>query len=555
MQEHSPASHPHGPLLINTEILATKLGLSRTAREERLVLFNSLSAETRDYLARVRGPITRAEISQLPSAQLGTYQTVTFSVVYGDDFAPTLQRLTQFLDSPTVAAAKEVLYHIVWTQKWADIPSSDKEQYRQFLQCLERKAGSKVVHCALVNKYDASTMYITAKDELVQLGKEIQSDIDMWPRLRILDYSNSAIRLVPGVRLPDSLQALNLGGGKSLETLSGFKMPDSLQRLDVSHNLIWSIDYVSFPAALKLLDMLHNRIFFLNYVEFPAGLKSLDLSDNCIDNLKHVSFPRGLTSLLVSLNPIECIKGVRFPDLLRYLDVSCIPNESMTGIKFPDHTQSLNLQLSMTTTRGLKLPPFVKHLNLAANGVNSINPLKLPNCIEHLFLANNNIKTLSKALFPAALKELYLGNNLVTSLKNVPFPPTLEVLDMEMDPHLEDNEKYITSLKEVVFPDRLRVLRLGYHLIKTIESLEFPPLLEELGVQYNDLRVFRNIRFGPHLVTLDLSGNPDLGPLDNVLFPRTLRSLRIPSGLVDNLPAVVVERANKKELIIQQSVR
>ena len=143
---------------------------------------------------------------------------------------------------------------------------------------------------------------------------------------------------------------------------------------------------------------------------------------------------------------------------------------------------------------------------------------------------------------------------MITTLKNVQFPPGLEVLDLEMDPYAEENEKYITTLKDVVLPPNLRILRLGYHLIKAIESMEFPYNLQELSLQYNDLRVFRNIRFGPKLRILDLSGNQDLLSVDSVVFPESLVEFRIPSLLLNNLPATVVERANKHELTLTKSM-
>ncbi|RKP28524.1 L domain-like protein [Metschnikowia bicuspidata] len=450
---------------------------------------------------------------------------------------------------------EKISFHILFSPnlKWSDAPKSMIESYYQFMDTLKELAGSKVYQCSIIHKFDSSTVYITEIDALVALGKDITEDISRWYHLRVLDYSHNFLRLLPGVKFLDSLEILNIGGGGSLETLAGFKMPSNLRVLDVSNNQLKSLDYV-FSPSLRRLDVLNNSIYSLDYVKLPQQLAVLDLSHNRIDNIKYVNFPRDLTHLSISFNPMESMKGARFPEKLEYLDISCIPNESMAGIKFPDSILCLNLQLSMTNTRGLKLPPFVQELNMACNELNSINPLKLPNSIQKLYLANNNIKTLSKVTFPTALKELYLGNNLITTLKNVLFPPTLEVLDMEMNPELEDNEKDISSLKDVIFPPNLRVLRLGYHSIKAIESIEFPFSLEELSLQYNDIRMFRNVRFGSKLRYLDLSGNQELMSVDNVLFPETLLEMKIPSTLLSNLPADIVKRANNRELILTKSL-
>lgn len=503
-------------------------------------------------------PTTEVSVGQTGLFPFGVYTHINLCIEYDETFVASLESIRQFFLSHKLLFEKalEVGYHIVFNQskKWSEYLEPEKLQYSGFLADLSAVCGEKVTQCSLIGKYDSSTVYVTEKDDLIKLGHEIADDIALWKNLKVCDYGENCIRFLPGVKFPDSLQVLNIGGGSSLETLTGFKMPASLKVLTASSSRLTTIDYVVFPPTLERLDLLENKLFFLNYVDLPSTLQALDLSRNQIDSLKNIMFPRNLKYLSVSNNPIECIKGVKFPESVEYLDVSCIPNESMTGIKFPDLTISLNLQQSMTNTRGLKLPPYVLELNMACNGVNSINPLRLPNLISKLYLANNNIKTLNKVTFPSALRELYLGNNLLTTLKNVQFPPTLEVLDLEMDPYTDDNEKYITSIKDVTFPPNLRVLRLGYHLIKLIESVEFPYNLQELSLCYNDLRVLRNARFGPKLKVLDLSGNQDLLSMDNVYLPELLIDLKIPNSLLGNLPATVVERANKHELLLTKSL-
>lgn len=534
--------------------------LDGVARSRLILVAGHPKLHLQEYLQdlRNRRNETHIELSVYSLAQLDPklFYYVNICIEYDSDFISNLLILENFLGSSVFTKATEVAYHIVFdaTKKWSQYSDDEKKQYGQFLETLNKFAGERVVQCSLINKYDSDTVYITEKDDLAKLGQEIQADISHWKNLKVFDYGMNCLRFLPGVRFPDSLQVMNIGGGFSLETLAGFKIPANLRVLNAPNGLISSIDCVSFPQTLERLNLADNRLYFLNYVDFPQRMILLDISQNHIDSLKNVNFPRNLKVLSVSNNPIECIKGARFPESVEYLDLSCIPNESMTGIKFPDLAISLNLQQSMTNTRGLKIPTGVKNLNLASNGVNSINPLKLPNSIESLFLANNNIKTLNKVAFPAALRKLYLGNNIITTLKNVQFPPTLEVLDMEMDPEVEENEKYLTSLKDVFLPQNLKVLKLGYHLIKSVESMEFPFHLEELSLQYNDLRVFRNIRFGPKLRVLDLSGNQELISIDNVFFPESLVDFKIPSLLLNNLPPNIVERANKRELVLTKSL-
>ncbi|CAI5757308.1 unnamed protein product [Candida verbasci] len=486
------------------------------------------------------------------------YDHFHICIEYTDNFEADLGRFIQFLKSSPkiVQDAGDIAYHIHFqpSKKWADYTKSEIDQYRLLIETLRDVAAEKVVHCSIVNKYDMDTVYITEKDDLAKLGNEIQSDIQYWKNLKILDYGESSIRFLPGVNLPDTLEVLNIGGGYALETLAGFKMPARLKSLLAGQGAVHSIDQIKFPPTLQSLEIEDNKIHFLDFVDFPDSLIHLDVSQNRIEDLREVRFPRNLQYLNVGFNPIDNIRGTKFPETLKRLEVSNLPNESMTGVRFPESLEVLNLQASMTNTRGLKLPSNLRVLILSENGVNSINPLKLPNSLEVLYLNNNNIKTLSKVQFPPKLRELYIGANLITTLKNVIFPPTMEVLDLENDPYHEETDKQILTLKDVILPPNLKVLKLGYHAIKSIEIFDFPQTLRYLSLAYNELRVIRNVRFGNSLKTLDLSGNTDLISLDNSTIPESVTELRVSPQLIPNLPAYIIERANKGRLILKQSV-
>lgn len=497
-------------------------------------------------------PVTEVLVGQIGQFELGTYSHVSICIEYDETFQTAAKTFRTALPR-ILANALDIALHIVFGPGiWLKLLVLDRNEYLGLIRSVADVAAHKVSHFSMIGKYDASTVYITEKEALVRLGHEIQADIAPWTNLRTCDYGENCIRFFPGVKFPDSLHVLNVGGGSALETLAGFKMPPQLRTLDASRGSMASVDYIAFPSTLESLDLLENRIFFLNYVEFPPRLQSLLLSHNNIETLKTTVLPRTLVHFSVSHNPIECIKGARFPESVQSLDLSCIPNESMSGVKFPDSTRWLNLQQSMTNTRGLKLPPFLEELNLGGNGINSIPPLRLPNLIVKLHLGHNNIKSLNKVAFPPQLRELYLGNNMITTLKNVVFPSTLQVLDVNMDPD-QESERHITTLRDVVFPPLLRVLRLAHHLIRSLEAMDLPFHLEELSLAYNDLRVLRNVQFGPKLAVLDLSGNQDLGGLDGVFLPESLVEFRLPPLLLGNLPSAIIERANSRQVRLMKS--
>ena len=69
--------------------------------------------------------------------------------------------------------------------KWKEYTKSEVKKYTEFLKVLRDAGASKVVHCSVINKYDMDTVYITEKEDLAKLGKEIQLDIDFWENLEI----------------------------------------------------------------------------------------------------------------------------------------------------------------------------------------------------------------------------------------------------------------------------------------------------------------------------------------------------------------------------------
>lgn len=503
---------------------------------------------------------SNSNVSQITMEELnlssGSYNRMDICIEVYEGFEKHLEKLISFMMSngSYMASFPNIAYHIHYDpySDWSEVKDSSKSLIMSAINTLRSVAGNNVVQASIIHKYNSSTVFITEKDQLEELGQQIQNDFLQFPKLHILDYRENGLRFFPGVKFPLSLQTLNIGGGVSLETLSGFKLPPSLKTLTVGSGSMTNIGNISFPSTLENLTVIENKIYFLDYVDFPPYLKHLDLSSNRIESLQDINFPLYLKSLNLSYNPIENIKGAKFPDKLEYLDISHIPNESMAGIRLPDLILSLNLQRSMTNIRGLKFPYNVKNLNIAHNGVNSVNPLKLPNSIENLHLGYNNIKTLNKVQFPTSLKTLYVGNNLITTLKNVQFPYTLEVLDFDNDAFREEQDKCLTSLKDVVFPPNLRVLKLGHHAIKSVEGIDMPANLTWLSLAHNGLKTIRNVTFGNNLKVLDLRGNLELYNIDQLQIPESVVDLRIPAQLISYLPAYIIERANKGQLTLSK---
>ena len=244
------------------------------------------------------------ELNSINSLESDTrFSTVLFDylnicVEYNDEFENNMKKLIEFIenDATRLQSMSEIAYHFHFDsrKKWKDYQEYERQEYLRFLTVLNKVAGDRVTQCSVINKYEINTIYLTERNDLAKLGQEIQEDIQNWKNLKIFDYGENCIRFFPGVKFPDSLEILNIGGGYSLETLAGFKMPPNLKVLVASNGSISSIDNVSFPSSLEKLQLVDNKIYFLNYVEFPPRLETLDVSQNRIDSLRGVNFPRNL---------------------------------------------------------------------------------------------------------------------------------------------------------------------------------------------------------------------------------------------------------------------
>ncbi|CAD1808793.1 Leucine rich repeat family protein [Candida parapsilosis] len=462
-------------------------------------------------------------------------------------------QLTKFIDflkkNPNLLTDKtSVGCHILFKSDkcWKDYSAAQVKQYKQFMSSLQEICGNKVTHLSFIDKFDFED------DDKPQVDAEIKSDIEPWENLEKLDYIHCCVEEFPEIKFPKTLEALNINGDYFLSSLDNFKFPNKLKSFQASSGALAYINRVYFPNALETLILSGNKMYVLDGISFPKSLINLDVSENRIDSLAGARWPPKLESLSIACNPIETLKGVVFPPSLKILDAGSIPNDAMVGVKFPESLEVLNLQSAMTTPRGLKVPPNVKTLVLTGDGVSSVNSLKLPDGIETLYLNENKIKTLNKVQFPSNLKELYLGDNLLTTLKNVVFPDSLETLDIENEPGCMSSEKQIITLKDVILPPKLKVLKLGYQGIRILENYEFPDSLTYLSLPYNDMKSIRSVKFGNDLKKLDLSGNPELLSLENVKIPESVTELRIPEEMVPNLPADIVDRANKGSLVLKK---
>jgi uncharacterized repeat protein (TIGR01451 family) len=174
--------------------------------------------------------------------------------------------------------------------------------------------------CAATNpnkKIDVSLSHAMDINHTLIVSRNI-NEVKYFKRLKILNCSETGLHSIP--ELPDSLEELN-AAGNSLTYLSN--LPRSLKTLQISYNLITSINPGGLPDSLLILDCSNNKLTSLPLL--PTKLKSLVCSSNVITVLP--SLPPTLTSLACINNQIKCLPFL--PDSLSSLiaGVICIPNK------------------------------------------------------------------------------------------------------------------------------------------------------------------------------------------------------------------------------------
>uniref|UniRef100_A0A8C4QY81 TIR domain-containing protein n=1 Tax=Eptatretus burgeri TaxID=7764 RepID=A0A8C4QY81_EPTBU len=118
-----------------------------------------------------------------------------------------------------------------------------------------------------------------------------------------------------------NLSVLGLEGNR-LTTVQLHNM--SLRELDVSRNLISSLDPFSLPQGLGLvqLNLSHNSITTLGTQVFPISMSNINLSSNTLSSLNPNTLPPNVHFLDLSQNKLYYISAGALPPSLIFLNIS-----------------------------------------------------------------------------------------------------------------------------------------------------------------------------------------------------------------------------------------
>ncbi|KAG0326414.1 hypothetical protein BGZ99_009555 [Dissophora globulifera] len=158
----------------------------------------------------------------------------------------------------------------------------------------------------------------------LQARSNLLSDITNFchlVNLQYLDISHNDIEDLTGVSSLVHLRELMAEGNK-IKSVSALQQMDGLIRLDVSHNLLTSLDFRwSKLQRLEFLNASHNKIEQLENMESLTGLIHVNLANNCIDDISLVQPLRRIRILRLSDNKLSVFDAKPFPGLRTlYLD-------------------------------------------------------------------------------------------------------------------------------------------------------------------------------------------------------------------------------------------
>jgi Leucine-rich repeat (LRR) protein len=189
--------------------------------------------------------------------------------------------------------------------------------------------------------------------------------------------------------------------GREIRSIAALSTYVHLQRLDISHNMIDSLQVLQHLPFLVYLDASHNRLTSALDFRLPppnafalppiSALREANLSCNNITAIDDLSHHRNLSVLDLSDNQITQINGIAELRLLTCLNL--------------DHN-------AITSVDGV--PPLpVKELGLASNEISSL--LGLSGCImiEVLRVCSNDVRSLNGIEHLKALRVLDASDNML----------------------------------------------------------------------------------------------------------------------------------------------
>jgi protein NUD1 len=373
-----------------------------------------------------------------------------------------------------------------------------------------------------------------AVDELMKAITDAEPYELYWEHIRRLDLTEKRLTTLHSLEEYCSAAEELRVSGNELGQLSG--VPGTVRTLLAQNNRLSSLTSWGHLQNLQYLDISGNVLESLDGLSCLVHLRELKANDNRIRNLEGILDLNGLLHLELQANELASVdfEGGELTRL-HHLDLS---NNQLTGVRHVDALPALRtLYLERNQLGGFGAPneqyTMLGDLRLSCNHIEIIDLACIPS-IEILYLDHNRIQSIhglstarhlntlsireqsnSPSLLNTVLSEsnecrkLYLSNNSA--------PP--EGLKMSAFPHLNLRYLELASCGLTSLPHdfgkkipNCRTLNLNFNAVKDVQSLKTCGRLNKLMLAGNRLNKLRRtcmiLTRLPALTKIDLRDNP-----------------------------------------------
>eukprot|EP01038_Epipyxis_sp_PR26KG_P012929 gene12929-17330_t len=299
---------------------------------------------------------------------------------------------------------------------------------------------------------------------------------------------------------------------KRLDRIDLLTSYPNLMYLDISHNLITSLESLENMTSLIFLNASHNNIsecleFYPKHCNHDNAWSSghhavgsmltiVDLSSNKIQAMRDMSRHRFLETLILNKNQISTIQGIHTLRFLKILDLSynnIIRIQGISGLPIRDLILKGN---KLRILEGLDELPHLTTLDISENEVYSLAPLTGCVNITSIDVSNNYINYIRQTEF---LRDVSWLSSLCMSGNPCDQKPFYRLRVLYRLPHLTKFDSIETTTEEKVqafnlykspagdIPKRVEVLK---KYLPTKTFIDYSPQLgydEEQDLSFEDL--------------------------------------------------------------------
>jgi len=335
------------------------------------------------------------------------------------------------------------------------------------------------------------------------------------PRLAWVSFANNRFSFFPTqfIKSLANLQHLDLERNqiKSLDDNDFASLPQ-LRKLKLAHNEIESISETAFQnsSQLQFIDISWNNISQLKSDVFNGILRlQLDASHNNLTAIPDKLFEKRkvfrLESIDLSYNqfteiPVNVLQNqyVSLETLrIAHNNIRVIPSDANILVNVKEMDLSFNPLNTESINNVLNEPKTVRSLNMAGTGIKKVPTLETP-FLLHLNLSHNNINTINDDILSKAklMQTLDVSHNKLPNLSaglasTWPKLTSMRHLDISHNPItyiIRGDFKYLTSLESLAMTDLEQCNKIDRNAFSNLKALRSLKMRGYPKVAYIDVK-------------------------------------------------------------------